>query len=128
RRVPLALKIAPDLDDEGIDAICAALLRFGIDAVIATNTTLSRDAVKGLANAEETGGLSGAPVREASTRVVRALAARLKGQIPIIGVGGISSAADAQEKMDSGASLVQIYSGLIYQGPALIPEVLRDLR
>jgi dihydroorotate dehydrogenase len=128
RRVPLALKIAPDLDEEGIEVIASALLRFGIDAVIATNTTLSREAVKGLRHADEAGGLSGAPVREASTRVVRALAGHLKGQIPIIGVGGIAGAADAQEKIDAGADLVQLYSGLIYEGPELVAQVVNGLK
>jgi dihydroorotate dehydrogenase len=128
RRVPLALKIAPDLDEEGIAAIAAALLRFGIDAVIATNTTLSREAVHGLRHADEPGGLSGAPVRESSTRVVRALTGHLKGQIPVIGVGGICSAADAREKFDAGASLVQLYSGLIYEGPELVAHVVHGLR
>jgi dihydroorotate dehydrogenase len=128
KRVPLALKIAPDLDEAAIDAIASALLRFGIDAVIATNTTLARAAVNGLPNAEEAGGLSGRPVRDASTQVVRALAQRLKGEIPIIGVGGIFSAADAQEKINAGASLVQLYSGLVYEGPELVSRVIRGLK
>jgi len=122
RYVPLVLKIAPDLDDEQIDTIASALLRHHIDGVIATNTTITRDAVQGLTHANETGGLSGAPVRDLSTRVVRALHQVLQGEIPIIGVGGILSGSDASEKMAAGASLVQLYTGLIYRGPALVGE------
>ncbi|MCU0811040.1 MAG: dihydroorotate dehydrogenase (quinone) [Thiobacillaceae bacterium] len=125
--VPIALKIAPDLDDAQIAAIAALLMMHRIDAVIATNTTLARDAVAGLPNAGEAGGLSGAPVREASTRVIRALAHHLEGEVPIIGVGGILSGADAQEKVDAGASLVQLYSGLIYKGPELVRECIGKL-
>jgi dihydroorotate dehydrogenase len=127
RRVPLALKIAPDLEEPDFDAIAAALLRFGIDALIATNTTVSRDTVQGLPNAEEAGGLSGVPVRAPSTRVVRSMAARLEGRIPIIGVGGIFGAVDAQEKINAGASLVQLYSGLVYRGPVLVRETVEAL-
>ena len=122
RYVPLVLKIAPDLDDEQIDTIASALLRHHIDGVIATNTTITRDAVQGLTHANETGGLSGAPVRDLSTRVIRALHQVLQGEIPIIGVGGILTGADASEKMAAGASLVQLYTGLIYRGPALVNE------
>ena len=120
--VPLVLKIAPDLDDEQIDTIASALLRNRIDGVIATNTTITRDAVQGLTHANETGGLSGAPVRDLSTRVIRALHQVLQGEIPIIGVGGILSGADASEKMVAGASLIQLYTGLIYRGPELVIE------
>ena len=122
RYVPLALKIAPDLDNEQIETIADALLRHRIDGVIASNTTITRDAVQGLAHANETGGLSGAPVRELSTRVIRALHQVFKGEIPIIGVGGILSGEHAREKMDAGASLVQLYTGLIYCGPSLVRE------
>ena len=122
RYVPLVLKIAPDLDDEQIDTIGSALLRHHIDGVIATNTTITRDGVKGLTHANETGGLSGAPVRDRSTRVIRALHRVLKGEIPIIGVGGILSGSDAIEKMTAGASLVQLYTGLVYRGPGLVGE------
>ena len=125
--VPVALKIAPDLDEAQVAAIAALLMMHRIDAVIATNTTIARDAVAGLPNAEEVGGLSGAPVRAASTRVIRALAHHLKNEVPIIGVGGILSAADAQEKIDAGASLVQLYSGLIYRGPELVRECVERL-
>jgi dihydroorotate dehydrogenase len=122
RYVPLALKIAPDLDTEQIKLIADKLLQHKIDAVIATNTTLKREAVAGLNHADEVGGLSGAPVFELSNAVIRGLKAELGKAIPIIGVGGILSGRDAQEKMQAGAELVQIYSGLIYQGPALICE------
>src|SRR5690606_25241430 len=116
RYVPIALKIAPDMDAEQINAVAQALLRHHIDGVIATNTTVSREAVKNLEHAEETGGLSGAPVFEPSNTVIRTLKNELGDAIPIIGVGGILSAADAQAKIDAGASLVQLYTGLIYQG------------
>ena len=125
--VPIALKIAPDLDDAQIAAIAALLMMHRIDGVIATNTTLAREAVAGLQNADEAGGLSGAPVRAASTRVVSALARHLKNEVPIIGVGGILSGDDAQEKIDAGASLVQLYSGLIYRGPALVNACVERL-
>ena len=127
-RKPLFLKIAPDLDHSDINLIADLLLEFGIDAVIATNTTISRDAVKGMEFGEEAGGLSGAPVRNASNIVIKALKARLGNQLPIIGVGGIMSGADAREKIMAGASLVQLYSGLIYRGPDLVKECATALR
>ena len=127
RYVPVALKIAPDLDDTQIAAIAALLMMHRIDAVIATNTTIARDLVAGLPNADETGGLSGGPVRAASTRVITALAHHLKNEVPIIGVGGILTATDAQEKIQAGASLVQLYSGLIYRGPGLVRECVARL-
>jgi dihydroorotate dehydrogenase len=122
RYVPLALKIAPDLDAEQIKLIAEKLLQHKIDGVIATNTTLNREAVVGLNHADEAGGLSGAPVFELSNAVIRILKSELGNAIPIIGVGGILSGRNAKEKMDAGAELVQLYSGLIYQGPALIGE------
>jgi dihydroorotate dehydrogenase len=125
--VPIALKIAPDLDENQVNEIADFLLEHKIDSVIATNTTVARDAVQGLPHADETGGLSGAPVREKSTAIIRQLAQRLKGQIPIIGVGGILSGEDALEKMEAGASLVQIYSGLVYRGPKLVQDVCKTL-
>lgn len=128
RRVPLALKIAPDLDDAQIEAIAGLLVRHRIDAVIATNTTISREAVAGLPNAAQSGGLSGAPVFEASNRVIRALRAALPAGYPIIGVGGILCADDARAKLVAGATLVQLYTGLIYRGPMLIGECARALR
>lgn len=127
RYVPVALKIAPDLELEQINEIADLLMVHKIDAVIATNTTLSRDAVQGVKNAEETGGLSGAPVREKSTLVIQQLSQRLQGALPIIGVGGILNGADAVEKIAAGASLVQVYSGLIYKGPKLVHEVCKAL-
>ena len=127
RYVPIALKIAPDLDAEQITSIADSLLQHQIDAVIATNTTTTRDAVQGLAHADEAGGLSGAPVLPLSNRVISALRAELSDTIPIIGVGGILSGADAREKMLAGASLVQVYTGLIYRGPALVSECVQAL-
>ena len=128
RYVPIALKIAPDIDGEQIKAIATALARHKMDAVIATNTTIARDTVQGLPHAQETGGLSGAPVFAPSNTVIRALNAELKGALPIIGVGGILSGEDAQAKIDAGASLVQLYTGLIYRGPTLIKECAKALR
>jgi dihydroorotate dehydrogenase len=122
RHVPMFLKIAPDLDDAQIDLIAATLARHGIDGVIATNTTTAREAVKGLPHAEEAGGLSGRPVFEASNRVIRRLRAALPAPFPIIGVGGVLSGADAVAKREAGADLVQLYTGLIYKGPALVQE------
>jgi dihydroorotate dehydrogenase len=126
--VPLAVKIAPDLDNEQIKQIAALLIKHRIDGVIATNTTLSRDSVENLPHDNETGGLSGAPVRDKSTAVIRQLAAELNGALPIIGVGGILSGTDAAEKIKAGAALVQIYSGLIYRGPDLVAECATAIR
>jgi dihydroorotate dehydrogenase len=122
RHVPIALKIAPDLDVEQIKTIADALIRHRIEAVIATNTTISRSAVQGMQHAEEMGGLSGAPVFDASNHVIASLKKELGNDIPIIGVGGILSGADAKAKIAAGAALVQLYTGLIYRGPALIKE------
>ncbi len=131
KAVPLFVKIAPDLEPAQVAAIAATLKRWGTDGdggpnnvlgVIATNTTLARDAVTGLPHAQETGGLSGAPVREASNRVIGQLRAALGARFPIIGVGGVLSGADARAKRAAGADLVQIYTGLIYRGPALVRE------
>ncbi|WP_027477102.1 quinone-dependent dihydroorotate dehydrogenase [Curvibacter gracilis] len=128
RRVPLFVKIAPDLDEAQIEVIAATLQRHGMDGVVATNTTLSRDAVKGQTHAEEAGGLSGAPVLEASNRVIRRLRATLGPDYPIIGVGGVLSGRDAVSKIEAGASLVQLYTGLIYRGPALVSEAAAALK
>ena len=128
RSVPMFVKIAPDLDETQVGVIAATLQKNGIDGVIATNTTISREAVKGLKHAEETGGLSGAPVLEASNQVIRQLRAALGPRYPIIGVGGVMSAADARSKRDAGADLVQIYTGLIYQGPGLVKECAKALK
>lgn len=127
KHVPLALKIAPDLDDEQVKEIAAMLLRHRIEAVIATNTTLSREAVKGLPHADEAGGLSGRPVFDASNAVIRKLRAELGDAIPIIGVGGIFSGDDARAKLAAGASLVQLYTGFVYRGPALVAECAKAL-
>jgi len=124
---PLVVKIAPDLDDSEILHIAKLLLEFDIDGVIATNTTISREAIQGHQHAEETGGLSGVPVRDKSTYVVAGLSAELNGRIPIIAAGGISSGQDAQDKLTAGASLVQVYSGLIYRGPQLIEDILQTV-
>ncbi|TBU95448.1 quinone-dependent dihydroorotate dehydrogenase [Phytopseudomonas dryadis] len=122
RRVPLAIKIAPDMSDEETVQVAKALLETGMDAVIATNTTLSREGVENLAFANEAGGLSGAPVRDKSTHTVAVLAGELGGRLPIIAAGGITEGRHAAQKIAAGASLVQIYSGFIYKGPALIRE------
>ena len=128
RRVPMFVKIAPDLDEAQIEVIAATLQRHSMDGVIATNTTLARDAVAGQLYAEEAGGLSGAPVREASNRVIRRLRAALGKGFPIIGVGGILSGFDAVSKVEAGADVVQVYTGLIYKGPELVTEVAHALQ
>lgn len=128
REVPVFVKIAPDLDEAQVGVIAATLQRHGMDGVIATNTTISREAVQGLPHAQETGGLSGAPVFESSNRVIAQLRAALGSCFPIIGVGGIMSAADAVAKMRAGADLVQVYTGLIYRGPALVGEIASALK
>ena len=122
RRVPLALKIAPDLDETQVAAIADLLHRHGIDAVIATNTTTARDGVATLRHGNEAGGLSGAPLTARAGKVVRMLARALGADFPIIGVGGIMKGEDARERIAAGASLVQLYTGLIYRGPALVRE------
>lgn len=127
RYVPLVVKIAPDMDDLAIEQVAQVLLEQGMDGVIATNTTISREGVEGLEHADETGGLSGLPVREKSTHVVAALHGHLQDRLPIIGVGGISDAASAQEKIRAGARLLQSYTGFLYQGPSLIADVTRAL-
>ncbi len=128
KRVPIFVKIAPDLDESQVDVIAATLARHAMDGVVATNTTLSRDAVKGLRHADEAGGLSGAPVLQASNRVISQLRAALGKDFPIIGVGGVMSGADAVSKIKAGADVVQIYTGLIYKGPALVGEAARAIK
>jgi len=128
RRVPVFVKIAPDLQDDQVAVIAATLQRHRMDGVIATNTTIGREAVKGLRHAEEAGGLSGAPVYEASNRVIAQLRAALGQGFPIIGVGGILSAKDAVGKIRAGADVVQIYTGLVYQGPALVAQAARAIQ
>ena len=127
KRVPMFVKIAPDLEPQQVDVIAASLLKNHIDGVIATNTTVARDAVQGLQHAREVGGLSGSPLLEASNRVIRLLRHALGSGFPIIGVGGVMSGADARSKIDAGADLVQIYTGLIYRGPALVGEAAQAL-
>jgi len=121
--VPIVVKIAPDLTDDQIKDIATTFLNNKVDGVIATNSTTSRKGVEGLAHSEEKGGLSGKPLQQQSTHVIKVLHQALKGQIPIIGVGGIMTAKDAKEKLDAGASLVQVYSGLIYSGPNLVTSI-----
>ncbi|PSF04562.1 quinone-dependent dihydroorotate dehydrogenase [Marinobacter fuscus] len=128
RYVPIAVKIAPDMDDEGIRFVAHALLDSGLDGVIATNTTISREAVKGHVHEQEAGGLSGTPVREGSLRVIRGLYEVLGDRLPIIGVGGITDGESAAEKIRAGAKLVQLYTGFIYRGPALIEEAADAIR
>ena len=127
KTVPMFVKIAPDLDEAQVGVIAATLRHNGIDGVIATNTTIERSAVQGLPHANEAGGLSGKPVFEASNRVIRLLRAALGAGYPIIGVGGVMSADGALAKLDAGANLVQLYTGFIYQGPALIDAAARAL-
>lgn len=127
RYVPLVVKIAPDMTPEEVETVAAALKEYGIDAVAATNTTLSRTAVNGHRHAEQAGGLSGRPLTDVSTAIIAQLYQLLGDDIPIIGVGGISSLADAEAKLAAGASLLQIYSGFIYRGPALVREIVEGL-
>src|SRR5690606_1757707 len=127
RRTPLVVKIAPDLQAEEIDAVADLVPRHGIDGIIATNTTLSREAVRGLPHEDEAGGLSGPPVHALSLAVIRRLRERLGRETAIIGVGGIESGRQAVEKIQAGADAVQLYTGLIYRGPALIAECVQAL-
>ena len=124
---PIAIKIAPDVEDAHAKNLARLLADGGADAVIATNTTISREAVNGHPHAEEAGGLSGAPVTKRSTEVIQLLHAELGDKLPIIGVGGILTAQDAREKLDAGAKLVQVYTGLIYRGPALVADILEGI-
>lgn len=125
---PLVLKIAPDLTEEEIASVADSLIRHRIDGVIAGNTTLSRETVAGLINAEQVGGLSGKPLNALSTKLIMRLAKELNGALPIIGSGGIHSLASGQEKIDAGAKLLQVYSGLIYEGPGLIQTLVKHIR
>ena len=125
---PLVLKIAPDLTEEEIASVADSLIRHSIDGVIAGNTTLSRETVTGLINAEQVGGLSGKPLNALSTKLIMRLAKELNGALPIIGSGGIHSLASGQEKIDAGAKLLQVYSGLIYEGPGLIQTLAKHIR
>jgi dihydroorotate dehydrogenase len=123
--VPIAVKIAPDLNEEEVKSIAQSLIDNNIDGVIATNTTLSREGVEGLEHGNEMGGLSGVPVKDKSTQVIALLAKALDNKLPIIGVGGILTGEDAKEKMVAGAKLVQVYTGFIYQGPGLIKDIIK---
>jgi dihydroorotate dehydrogenase len=127
RYVPLVLKIAPDLTPEEVQKIGDLLMQFNIDGVIATNTTISRDKISGHSLAGEAGGLSGAPVKEIATEVVRLLARELNGSLPIIAAGGVMNGRDAREKIEAGASLVQVYTGLIYKGASLVSEIVNEI-
>ncbi|WP_090726795.1 quinone-dependent dihydroorotate dehydrogenase [Neptunomonas qingdaonensis] len=128
RYVPIAVKIAPDMTDEEIEMVAESLKTYEMDGVIATNTTLSREGVEDSVLQREAGGLSGAPVRNKSTKVIRSLSKALDGALPIIGVGGITEGFDAAEKIEAGASLVQVYSGFIYKGPGLISDSVRAIQ
>ena len=125
--VPLAVKIAPDLSSDEVKSIAKSLIDNGIDGVIATNTTLSREGVEGLEFGDEQGGLSGQPVKDKSTQVIKLLSEALDNKLPIIGVGGIASSDDANEKLQAGASLIQVYTGFIYQGPPLVKNIVNGL-
>jgi len=125
--IPLAVKIAPDLSEDEVKSIAKSLIDNGIDGVIATNTTLSREGVEGLEFGTEMGGLSGQPVKDKSTQIIKLLSEALDNKLPIIGVGGIASSEDANEKLTAGASLVQVYTGFIYQGPPLVKEIISGL-
>lgn len=122
---PIAVKIAPDLGDEQLAAMADVFAELKMDGVIATNTTISRESVQGMAHATETGGLSGTPIRDMSTEIIRKLRGYLDPKIPIIGVGGITNGADAAEKISAGATLIQIYSGFIFRGPKLVHDCIR---
>jgi len=122
KNVPVAVKIAPDMSDDELKSVADTLLKHNFDAVIATNTTISREGVEHSVFASEAGGLSGSPVRDKATHVIRTLAEHLQGKMPIIGVGGIMTGEDAAEKLQAGASLVQLYTGFIYRGPELVAE------
>jgi dihydroorotate dehydrogenase len=128
RYVPIAIKVAPDMSDAEVKTVSASLKAHGIDGLIASNTTLDREAVAGSPYANEAGGLSGAPLTQKSTEIIKAFKAELGDSIPIIGVGGIMTGADALEKIEAGAKLVQVYSGFIYQGPALVRECIEAIR
>ena len=126
--VPIAVKIAPDLTESELVQIADTLVRHKMDGVIATNTTISRDTVIGMKNAEQQGGLSGKPLQHKSTEIIKRLHQELKGHIPIIGSGGIDGLQNAQEKIEAGAELLQVYSGLIYHGPKLVKELVKNIK
>ncbi len=127
RRVPVLVKLAPDLDDAQLDDAMEAALGAGVDGIIATNTTISRDAVQDHPVASETGGLSGAPLTSMSTAIIHKIVRRAAGELPVVGAGGIMAPDDARQKMDAGAVLVQVYTGLIYRGPSLVRELVEEV-
>ncbi|MBT8046968.1 MAG: quinone-dependent dihydroorotate dehydrogenase [Xanthomonadales bacterium] len=127
RRVPIALKIAPDLEEEALPAVAQTVTRHGMDAVIATNTTLSRSGVEGMPHADEAGGLSGAPLKQKADQVLAAMRALLPSDVALIGVGGITKGQDAVDKLELGADLVQFYTGMVYRGPELVNECLKAI-
>jgi dihydroorotate dehydrogenase len=127
KRVPLVVKVAPDLEDEQIPAMADIVVRNEFDGLIATNTTISREAVKGMRHAEEQGGLSGAPVKDQANHVLAAFRKSLPANIALIGTGGITSGADAAEKIQLGAELVQFYTGFVYAGPDLVGDCLNAI-
>jgi dihydroorotate dehydrogenase len=127
KRVPVLVKLAPDLDDGQVRTAVDVIVASGLDGIIATNTTISREPVAGHATADEDGGLSGAALTEMSTRIVAAIAEHLDGALPLIGVGGIMGPDDARAKLDAGATLVQLYTGLIYEGPGLVRRILKGI-
>ncbi len=126
KRVPLLVKLAPDLTDEGLDEALQVLLETGMDGVIATNTTLERQGLRSSLSSES-GGLSGAPLAQNSTQMIRKISSKTDGKLPIIGVGGIMDYASAKEKLDAGACLVQVYTGLVYTGPGLVRSICQNL-
>jgi dihydroorotate dehydrogenase len=128
KRIPLLLKVSPDLEKEHVAAIAQTVRRHGIEGVIATNTSVSRAGVEGLPHAQQAGGLSGAPIRDRATAVLRMFADELRGEATLVGAGGILAASDAREKIAAGASLVQLYTGLVYRGPDLVCECVSAFR
>ena len=126
RRLPILVKLAPDLSEAELEEAVGAIVEGEMDGIIATNTTLNRDSLRS-SNSRETGGLSGRPLRDRSTQVIRQIHALTRGNLPIVGVGGIFEARDAAEKLQAGATLVQLYTGLIYRGPGIVREILRGL-
>lgn len=127
RYVPLAVKIAPDLDFEGLKAVCDCVMQNKADAICCTNTTTDRDVIYGMEHAQEKGGLSGQPLREKSTQVLSMVSGYVKGRVPLIGIGGVNGVMSAKEKLSHGAGLVQIFTALVYEGPKIIPEIVRNL-
>jgi dihydroorotate dehydrogenase len=126
-RIPVLVKLAPDLDGDQVRTAVDVIVESGLDGIIATNTTVSRDTVAGHPLAEEDGGLSGAVITEMSTRIIAAIAEHLDGALPIIGVGGIMGPEDARDKLDAGATLLQVYTGMIYEGPGLVKRILEGI-